>query len=167
MKIWCTALSNCTSAKSANVSHAHVVTVISNSSNSQPKYICPSNRIPGRFLVIYKNDMWGQVVTLSISLDAVLLPKRDKADANLKDTEEDRRACFDRHCEDSEMIFQIKLIRHCSCYNRSTEQNLRRARYKNWTGRTRTSKQCMQVGESGGRMDSVEVLRHGCLSRES
>lgn len=110
--------------------------------------------------------MWGQVVTLSISLDAVLLPKRDKADANLKDTEEDRRAYFDRHREDSERMFRILLIRECSCYDRSTEQNLRGTRYKR-TSRTRTSKQCMQVGESGGRMDSVEVPRHGCLGRES
>jgi hypothetical protein len=70
--------------------------VRSNSSNSQPKYICPSNRIPGRILGLYKNDMVGEV-TLSIPLDAVLLPKRDKADADLKSTEEDRRGCFDRH----------------------------------------------------------------------
>jgi hypothetical protein len=122
MKVQGIALSNCSSAKSANVSHAFAVIVISNSSNSQPKYICPSNRIPDKILVLYKNDMLGEF-TLSISLDAVLLPKRDQADANLKDAKEYRRSCFNRHCEGSKRIFQIVMIRGCNCCNGSAKQN--------------------------------------------
>ena len=78
-------------------------TVRSNGVKSQPKYICPSNRIPGKILVLYKNDILGKI-TLSISLNAILLPKRHKADADLKGAEEDRRGCFDRHDGSGERV---------------------------------------------------------------
>ena len=49
--------------------------------------------------------------TLSVLPKTVLLPKRDEADAELKNTEEDRCGSFDRHCVCGKEQFELNSMR--------------------------------------------------------
>jgi hypothetical protein len=76
-----------------------------------PKYICPSNRNTNGSSVSHKIGSHEES-TLSVLPKAVLLPKCDKADAELENTEENRCGCFDRHrsCGKRANLFEVNEI---------------------------------------------------------